>query len=342
MSAASIRVLAGDTGGTNTRLAVFDGASVAPGASELKLVAEGRFPSPGSSGLSEIVLRFLGECGLRPDRATFGVAGPVRGGKVRATNLPWEVDAREVASAIGLPSVRLLNDLEANAWGLRALPAEAFVVLHDGAPGASGNAALISAGTGLGQAGLYWDGTSHRPFACEGGHSSFSPRTPLEFALLDHLSQRFGHVSWERVLSGPGLANVFRFLLRHHGAPEPAWVAEAERAGGLPAAISDAAVAGSDELCVQALDLFCGFYGAEAGNLALKVMATGGVWLGGGVAPRILPKLRTSRIVASFLDKGRMRPLLESIPVRVVNDDRAALLGAAWHAAFAGDTRSWN
>jgi glucokinase len=317
---------------------VFDATTGAAAHDALHLVEERRYASRDAPGLGEIVARFLAETGLRGERACFGVAGPVLDGRVRATNLPWDVDAAEVAAAAGLSSATLLNDLEANAWGLRALPAAAFVTIQAGAGDAAGNAALVSAGTGLGEAGLHWDGREHRPFACEGGHASFAPRTPLEVELLLHLARRFGHVSWERVLSGPGLVNVWRFLLERRGAAAPPWAAEAERRDGLAAEITKAGLAGSDAVSAEALDLFVALYGAEAGNLALKMLATGGVYVGGGIAPKIRSRLEGSLFLEAFRDKGRMRPLLESMPVRIVIDDRAALFGAAWHAAFAGGT----
>jgi len=314
--------------------AELDATARAAAPDALRVVEVRRYASRDAAGLAEIVARFMAETGLRGERASFGIAGPVREGRVRATNLPWEVDAADVAAAAGLPRVTLLNDLEANAWGLRALPPAAFVTLQEGAPGATGNAALLSAGTGLGEAGLHWDGREHRPFACEGGHATFAPRTPLEVELMQHLAGRFGHVSWERVLSGPGLVNVWRFLLARRGAEEPPWAADAKRRNDLGAEITKAALAGSDAVASEALDLLVGFYGAEAGNLALKMLATGGVHVGGGIAPRIRSRLEGPGFLDAFLDKGRMRPLLETMPVRLVIDDRAALFGAAWHATF--------
>jgi glucokinase len=328
-------VLAGDTGGTNTRLALYEAGDAA-----LTPVADAKFGSREHAGLSEIVRAFLSAAPARPERATFGIAGPVRNGRVHATNLPWDVDAADVAAAAGVAKATLLNDLEANAWGLAAIPASDVVTLQAGAPGATGNAALVSAGTGLGEAGLYWDGRAHRPFACEGGHASFAPRSALEIELLEHLAQEFGHVSWERVLSGPGLVNIHAFLRRRAGAPEPKALAEEMRAGDPAAAISRAALSGTDGVASQALDLFVGFYGAEAGNLALKIFATGGVYLGGGIAPKIASRLAGPAFLSAFLDKGRMRPLLETMPVRIVANDQAALLGAAWHAAYAEDSHA--
>jgi glucokinase len=321
-------VLAGDVGGTNARLALFDAVD-----GSLETVADARYASREHPGLAPIVRAFL-DGRPRPERATFGVAGPVRHGRVKATNLPWDVDAKDVAAAAGVATASLLNDLEANAWGLRAIPADDVVTLQTGAADAEGGQALIAAGTGLGEAGLFWDGRGRRPFASEGGHSTFAPRNELEIEMLQYLALEFGHVSWERVLSGPGLANIHSFLRRRVGAHEPPWLAEQMRAGDPSAAISRAGLEGKDEFCSAALDLFVDLYGAEAANLALKMLATGGVYVGGGIAPKILPRLQ-QRFVAAFLDKGRMRPLLASMPVRVVTNDKAALLGAAWHAAFA-------
>ena len=322
-------VLAGDTGGTNTRLALFDAAD-----RRLNVLSDAKFKSREHPGLAEIVKVFLAGTTVRPERASFGIAGPVRDGRVRTTNLPWEIDVRDVAAAAGLDRGALLNDLEANAWGLRALAKAEFVTLQEGAPGAHGNGALVSAGTGLGEAGLYEDRHGYRPFACEGGHASFAPRGDLETALLSQLALEFGHVSWERVLSGPGLVNIHSFLRRHRRAPEPGWLTEEMRAGDPAAAVTAAALSGRDEVCSEALDLFTNLYGAEAGNFALKMMATGGVYLGGGIAPKILARLKGPGFLAAFLDKGRMRPVLESMPVRVVVNDRTALLGSAWHAAW--------
>jgi glucokinase len=251
-------VLAGDAGGTNTRLALFDAAGGA-----LRQVADGKYPSRGHAGLAEIVRLFLAEHAASPERASVGIAGPVRDGHAKATNLPWDVDAKDVAVAAGVPKASLLNDLEANAWGLRAIAATDFVELQAGAPGAQGNQALISAGTGLGEAGLFWDGRTHRPFACEGGHCSFAPRDETESALFAHLAAQFGHVSWERVLSGPGLVNIHGFLRKRSGADAPSWLVDEMRAGDPSAAISRAALAGRDEICSDALDLFVGLYGAE-------------------------------------------------------------------------------
>jgi glucokinase len=326
MEGAAALILVGDIGGTNTRLAFFaeeDGQNLA---------VEKVYPSPHYSGLEEIVAEFVATQKLPVTHAAFGVAGPVRDGRVVATNLPWVVDARQLARGLGIERVALLNDLEANAYGLATLSPASFAVLQDGAPHAVGNAAVISAGTGLGEAGLFWDGCEHRPFATEGGHTSFAPCDALGDELLRFLRSEFGHVSWERIVSGPGLVNIYRFLRDTGRGTEPAWLAEEMRAEDPAPVISQMALAGKSELCEKALDLFVEMYGAEAGNLALKVIATGGVYLGGGIAPKILPKLKTPAFREAFLSKGRMRPLLEAIPIRVILDDKIALRGAARRA----------
>ncbi len=320
-------VLAGDVGGTHTRLALFETRTGRPA-----LLREKVFPSREHAGFLELVESFLAGETTRPAAACFGVAGPVRHGRCQATNLPWVVDAAELAAALDIPHIALLNDLEAFAWAIDELPASSLAVLSPGDPSADGNAALIAAGTGLGEAGLAWDGRHRRPFATEGGHASFAPQGEVEIELLRHLARRHSHVSWERVVSGPGLASIHEFLCAHRRAPVPAWLAEEMAAGDPAAAISRAALGGRDEIAVDALDLFVRGLGAEAGNLALKTMATAGVYLGGGIPPKILLRLRAPDFLEAFRAKGRMRPVLEAMPVTVILDEGAGLLGAATYA----------
>jgi glucokinase len=267
------------------------------------------------------------------DRACFGIAGPVKNGQVKTPNLAWVVEAKRLAGELSLPTVGLINDLEANAYGINELAPEDFVILNRGAPDAQGNAAVISAGTGLGEAGMYWDGTRHRPFAGEGGHADFAPHDQLEADLLLYLKKQFGHVSWERVVSGPGLYNIYQFLRNTGRCQESPDLREAMRERDPSAVISQAALENRCPLSGQAMELFVALYGAEAGNLALKIMATGGVFLGGGIAPKILPKLQGAGFMKAFAEKGRFRSLLEAIPVRVILNDETALLGAAHYAA---------
>lgn len=322
-------ILAGDIGGTKTRLALFDVDGTA-----LESRLEQTFASRDHDSLDAIIRLFLDRYKTTAlEAACFGIAGPVSGGRVDATNLPWHIDAADLSSRFHIPRVHLLNDLEANAWGIQALGREDIHELHSGHPGATGNAAVIAAGTGLGEAGMYWDGQRLRPFATEGGHTEFAPNSDQEVELLRFLKRRFDHVSWERVVSGPGLVHIHQFLIGRQDRPPPQWLSEAMRSGDAAAAISAAAQAGTDPVCEQALALFVRLYGAEAGNLALKQMARGGLYLGGGIAPKILQPLQQGGFLEAFFDKGRMRPLLESIPVRVILNDRTALYGPALFAA---------
>ena len=324
-------ILAGDIGGTSTRLAFFEahGPRVTPAAISV-------FRSRDFAGLNDAVRQFTATTTIPIQAACFGIAGPVVDGRSAPPNLPWIVDAAELAAQLELPSVGLLNDLEANAYAIGGLEPEDFVALDSGLPTRAGNAAIISAGTGLGEAGIYWDGTVLRPFASEGGHADFAPRDEVEAALLQHLVKRYGHVSYERVLSGPGLYNIYEFLRERAGGEESDWLTEAIRTQGGQAAVSNAGLAGTSRLCVRALELFASFYGAEAGNLALKMMAIGGVYVGGGIAPKILPKLQDGTFMAAFTDKGRMRTLMDTIPVRVIRNDKTALIGAARWAMLYG------
>ena len=320
-------ILAGDIGGTNARLAVFD---VLDG--RFSLISASVFPSREYSSLDEIVSKFVRTANVHPQAACFGVAGPVRNGRVEASNLPWIIESKRLAEELDLKKALLINDLEANAWGIAFLDPADLVSLNQVKGTPVGNQAVISAGTGLGEAGVYWDGTKHLVFASEGGHADFAPRNELETELLRYLRVRFGHVSYERIVSGPGLVNVFNFLRDTGRGVEPKWLADEMLHSDPAAAISRAAIDGKCGLSEQAIDLFVSIYGAEAGNLALKIMATGGIYLGGGIAPKMLPKLAGPLFMEGFLSKGRMQHLLEAIPVRVITNDKVALLGAARYA----------
>lgn len=317
-------VLAGDIGGTFTRLAYFD---TAPGA--LTLLAEERFPSRESGRLEEIVARFAAERGLAAERACFAIAGPIREGRVRTPNLPWSVVGDDLARTLGIDRVTLINDLTANTHGIALLGPDDFVLLNRGVDDPCGTIAVISAGTGLGEAFACWDGSSHTPMPNEGGHADFAPRTEVEAELLLFLRAEHGRVSTERVVSGPGLCNIYRFLRDARHQPESPAVAEEMRRSDPAAVITRAALAGSCPLCGEVLDLFVSLYGAEAGNVALRVLATGGVYLGGGIAPKIVERLKGPGFMQAFSAKGRLSPLLETIPVRVILNEKTALLGAA-------------
>ena len=318
-------ILAGDIGGTKTNLALFD-------ENPRKPIALETYASDEHDGLEAMLRAFLDKHPEHVARAAFGVAGPVRDGRVEKVNLAWPVDAASVATALELERVGLVNDLEANAWGITVLGADDVAVLNEGDPDATGNQAVIAAGTGLGEAGLFWDGEQYHVFPSEGGHADFAPRTELQVELLQHLAAHLSHVSYERVCSGMGLANIYGFLSSRRTTPEPDWLSEALASGDPAAAIGEAAVEDRDQVCVEALDTMLAIYGAEAGNLVLKLLATGGLWIGGGIAPRVLPKLERSAFMREFVGKGRFRRLLEATPVRVILNDKTALYGAAVYA----------
>ncbi|HLM59161.1 MAG TPA: glucokinase [Pyrinomonadaceae bacterium] len=325
-------ILAGDIGGTNTRLALCE-----RNGGGFRTTAEENYASAAFSRLEEIVEKFLGGKSNKIERACFGVAGLVTGEVVELANLPWTIDARAMKNLLAIEHISLINDLEANAYGLQELGEPDFVILNQGAVNSTGNGAIIAAGTGLGEAGLYFEeGASgkFRPFPSEGGHADFAPRSDFEIELLRFLFVKFGRVSVERVVSGQGLRNIYEFLRETKKAEEPVWLAQEIAAGDDAAAIiSKYGIEGKAAICELTLETFVSLYGAEAGNLALKMLATGGVFLSGGIAPKILPKLREPTFLESFQAKGRMRGLMEKIPVRVVTNDKAALLGAA-HFAF--------
>lgn len=316
-------ILAGDLGGTHTRLAIF------PPAPDTEAVASAHFASADYPDFAALLDAFrTRHPGLALTHCALAVAGPVLDGRCHATNLPWYLDTREIARALDLApgAVALLNDVEAAALGLPVVPAERFAMLQRGAPGARGNQALIAPGTGLGEAILYWDGTRHHAFATEGGHCDFAPRDELEAALLHHAARRFpAHVSVERLISGPGIALIHEFLCTRSG-DHAAWTPPP--GADANAAISARALAREDPLCAQALALYATLLGAEAGNLALKAMAVGGVVIAGGIAPKILPVLSDGVLLENFLAKGRFRELLQQIPLRVCLDECAPLLGA--------------
>jgi glucokinase len=322
-------ILAGDIGGTNTRLALVEAKDEG-----MQILVEKTFPSRERASLEAALAEFLSVHSCDLTRASFGIAGPVRNGRCEATNLPWVVDSKNVAKRLRLKRVGLINDLVANAYGIALLQSKDFVILNKGARNARGNRAIISAGTGLGEAGMFWDGEEHRPFASEGGHVDFAPRNHLEMELLDYSMKRYRRVSYERLVSGPGLLHLYYFLRDTGKVEEPPWLSEQIRHGDPAPTISQLAMDGKCPLCHQALELLVSLYGAEAGNLALKIMATGGVYLGGGIAPKIVSKLKEPEFMNAFTAKGRMRPLLQDMPVSVIMNPKTALLGAARHAAF--------
>jgi glucokinase len=321
-------ILAGDIGGTKVNLAFFG--------EDLRLKPEnlGSYPSRDFSSLEAIAQKFLADHKLKAHYACFGIAGPVKQGRVEVTNLPWVIVDKDMTRALGIKQTWLINDLEANAHGISGLAPTDFVTLNAGDEHAVGNAAIISTGTGLGQAGMFWDGNRHLPIASEGGHSEFAPRTDLDVELLTYLRKRLGQVDWEAVLSGPGQFHIYEFLRDSKRGEEPEWLATEIRSEEPPKVITRAALEGKSDLCVQALDIFVRYYGMEAANFALKMLATGGVYLGGGIAPKIIDKLKDGNFMKAFLGQNRMKHLLEAMPIRVIMNDKTALIGAARFAAM--------
>jgi glucokinase len=326
-----MRIVAGDIGGTHSRLGLVEATG-----DTSRLVEERIFPSSDYPGLEPIVADFLSGTGGGCQRACFAIAGPVAGRRMHTTNLPWQVDADAIEAATGIATVILMNDLEAVGWGIGELSPPDFLVLNDGEPEATGNGVVIAAGTGLGVAALIWDGARFRPIPSEGGHADFAPADELQAELLGFLARRYGHVSWERVLSGPGLVNLFEFFLSRAGVEVPAWF-EAAEGGDRAAAVVEAAASRDSDAALAAVELFVRLYGAAAGNAALTFLARGGVFLGGGIAPKIADWLRRPAFRTSFAAKGRMSGLLEKMPVKVILNDSVALLGAARRATLVRD-----
>ncbi|MBI3358846.1 MAG: glucokinase [Nitrospirae bacterium] len=324
-------ILAGDIGGTKTVLAIYD-ESVEP----FQLIRETVFKSRDFLQFDQILHQFLGDSNPVKIRAIcLGVAGPIRHGQCKTTNLPWLLSENNLAKDFGVEKVRLLNDLEAAAYGMLFLQEDEMVSLNvetDLCVRPKGNIAVIAAGTGLGEAMLYWDGKAYIPMASEGGHADFAPQSDQEVALLRYLRAELGHVSYERILSGPGIYNIYRFLRDTGFADEPEWLRKKLSQGDKSAVIGEMGLAKKDPLCVEALSLFASIYGAEAGNLALKFFAVGGVFVGGGMAPKLLSALTNGAFMRGFTGKGRYANLMRTIPVHVALNSRAPLIGSAQYA----------
>ncbi len=323
-------ILAGDVGGTKVNLALYNFE-----AGQLVRVRSQKFPAGQFASLDDIVKAFLSDPAEKQQivAACFGVPGPVRDGRLKLTNLPWTLDVRALQPSLGIDHIFLINDLEANGYGIPELKPESIFTLHAGDAEASGHQGLIAAGTGLGQALLIWDGKAHRPIPSEGGHCDFAARNDREIALLQYLRKTLnGRVSFERVVSGLGIKNIYAYLRDMEKLDEPAWLKHRLATEDPNAVIGECAEDGSSSICFETMKMFCAAYGAETGNIALKVLAHGGMYLGGGIAPKMLKTLQNGVFMAAFLDKGRMSPLLQSVPVRVILDDTCALLGAAAYA----------
>ncbi len=320
-------ILAGDIGGTKSNLAIFRVVS-----DTLTMERNQRFHSSAYPGLNAILREFLEDEHRAILAACFGVPGPVKNGRARPTNLTWGVDAAEIAAEFSITCVSILNDLAANAYGIAELKDADFAVIQKGAADAEGNRCVVSPGTGLGEGGLFWDGKKHRVWACEGGHADFAPRNELEVAMLEYLIKQYGHVSCERVASGLGIENIYKFLRDTERGRELPKVAAEMKDGDAGVVISRHAELGGCPMCVQTVEIFLSCLGAETGNMALKAMATGGVYLGGGIPAKMISQIKSVGFTHAFNDKGRLSGLMQSMPVKVILNDQAALLGAARYA----------
>ena len=323
-------ILAGDIGGTKTNLSLFKlkGAQLSP-------LLEKTFSTRDFPSFDAILNSFMKEEKdlSQIDSICLGVAGPVIEGKVSGTNFPWELSEEEIRKTTGISHIYLINDMEANAYGLGILKNEESIEVKKGSH-IGGNKALISPGTGLGEAGIYWDGTYYHPFATEGGHCDFSPRDEQDIALLKYLQNLYGHVSWERIISGPGIYTLYQFLLKEKNEEEPAWFTE-KLEGNTPAAvISESAKDGNSPLCTETMDLFFRYLAIETSQIALKFKATGGIYIGGGILPKVLELLDKERFVDNFLQVNRMNPLLETIPIYMITNVDSPMYGAAFYAAM--------
>jgi glucokinase len=323
-------LLAGDIGGTKTNLALFEET----GEGGLSKREERTFSSNDYTGLESVIAEFLKGRELPIEAAAFGVAGPVINGVCRATQLPWIVSQASLQDVLKVRDVWVINDLEATAYGVPSLREEQLVILNTGQRVEGGNLAIIAAGTGLGEAALVWDGAHYHAMASEGGHVDFAPRNELEIELLRYMLTKKHRISYERILSGPGLVNIYTFFKERSLMEEPEWLRqELQSSADAARTISQAALAGRAEICVRVLDLFVSIYGAQAGNLALTVKATGGVFVGGGIAPKIIEKLTDGTFLEAYKDKGRLSPMVEAAPVAVIMEPKTALIGAGSYAA---------
>lgn len=326
-------ILAGDVGGTKVHLSLynFEGGNLVQRRDE-------KFPAADYACLDDVVKAFLAKGTENRDEivaSCFGCPGPVRDGRLKLTNLPWSLDARDLQKSLGIEHIFLINDLEANGYGIPELSKEAIFTLCKGDPSGVGHRGLISAGTGLGECVLVYDSKTrrHTPLPSEGGHVDFAARSDREIALLEYLRRTLnGRVSFERVVSGLGIRNVYAFLRDDQKMEEPEWLRDRMRTEDPNAVIGTCAEDGSSEICVETMNIFAAALGAKAGNLALTLLASGGIYLGGGIAPKVLSVMQNGKFSEAFLDKGRMRPILEVVPVRIILDDTCALLGAAAYA----------
>jgi len=325
-----ICVLAGDVGGTKANLAIFEAT-----AGQINLVKSSSYHSGQYPSVIKIIQQFFAENpGYQPDRISLGVAGPVFEGHAEITNLPWIIDKKEITAATGIRQISLINDLEATAYGLAGMEEKDFLVLHPGESGIQGNMAVLAPGTGLGEAGLFWDGEVHHPFATEGGHADFSCRSSDDMELHDYLLKDFKVVSWESVIAGPAIFDIYNFLLQVKKRPENKQISRAFKSEDPSAVISEAAIAGTDHVCMETMKYFVRYLGRECCNLILKMKATGGLFLAGGIPPKILPLLQHPDFYENLLDCDRMQDLVKKVPVKLLLNDKTPMIGAGWYGAY--------
>ena len=316
-----LTILVGDVGGTKTNLAIYRVQG-----RHSQILHKGKFRSADYRSLELMIKEFLPD-GLQPDRLSVGVAGPVFDGRAMITNLSWEIDQAKLIRNTGIPQVFVINDLVASAYGLAGLTGGDIMTIHAGDRSVKGNAVIISPGTGLGEGGLFFDGTKYHPFGSEGGHADYAPETKTDIQLFQWLQKKYGHVSWERVVSGKGILEIYAFLTRCDLSAAAGVITEKFKAKDPAAAISLGAREG-DSICEQTMQIFLRNLANEAGNLVMKLMGTGGVFIGGGIVPKNLGVLQKRAFVDYFLEAGRMGTLLSKVPVHIVLNEDTALIGA--------------
>ena len=324
-------ILAGDIGGTKTNLALYRSTGI-----NMELVRDARFASANYTSFTDIYKEFKGnDTSFLPDGICLGVAGPVLNGHVSLTNLNWELDSTAIKNDTGVRQVALINDLEAFAWGLAALQPDDFITIHPGKKDMKGNMAIIAPGTGLGEAGLYWDGSAFHPFPTEGGHAEFSPRNEEDIAVYRFFREKYGIVSWERLISGPGIQDLYYFVRDVLKIEEPAWLAsEMQDTEHQSASISEGAMLKKAPIVIKTMELFTRYLAQESSDLTLKLKATGGLFLGGGIPPKIAPLLLDKSFMQHFLESDRMQALLQSASVSIIKHETTALLGAAFFVGY--------
>ncbi|PKD16244.1 glucokinase [Salegentibacter salinarum] len=320
-------LLAADIGGTNARFAIFNFEN-----GNLSLVRENSYKTKEYYSFKELVIKFCGNDTLKIKSVCIGAAGPVKDGKVLGTNFTWEIDKKDIIDITKNSSIRIINDLEATAYGLKNIESSHFTEIKSGSSD-SGNLAILSPGTGLGEAGIFWDGNKYHPIASEGGHCEFSPRNELDIELWRYLHYKYDHVSWERVISGPGIINIYQFLKWYRQVSEPKWFQERYLNEDPAFLISQCAMENTYNTCVETMALFLRFLAIESAQLALKFKATGGIYIGGGIVPKNIQIINKKKFANDFVNSNRMKSLLNLIPIQVILNPNTALLGAAFSAA---------